>query len=81
MEMTNLGLKYCVLNREMSSWQRCLLRKVPLYMIKGYLGTDRHVLLRDALFTEGMNSLTANFDLNIVLFVETRCPQVSTLVR
>jgi hypothetical protein len=30
MEMTNLGLKIGVLN-EVSSWQRCPLREVPLY--------------------------------------------------
>jgi hypothetical protein len=29
--MNNLGLKFGVLNREVSSWQRCPLREIPLY--------------------------------------------------
>jgi hypothetical protein len=32
MEITNLELKFGVLNREVSSWQRCPLREVPLYL-------------------------------------------------
>jgi hypothetical protein len=34
-EKTNLGLKFgtCVLDREMSSWQRSPLREVPLYIV------------------------------------------------
>jgi hypothetical protein len=31
MEMTNLGLKFGALNREVSSWQWCPLREIPLY--------------------------------------------------
>jgi hypothetical protein len=38
--MTNLGLKFGVLNREVSSWQMCLLREVPLYSLVGLLQTE-----------------------------------------
>jgi hypothetical protein len=32
MEVTNLGLKFGVLNRAVSSWQRCPLSEVPQYV-------------------------------------------------
>jgi hypothetical protein len=47
--MTNLGLNIGVLNREVSSWQMCPLREVPLYfqcLIKFMIKSDRKLFLK-----------------------------------